>query len=677
MPCRLKKEEVVTLRVLAERGRSNCEIARTLGVSEGTVRYHLKRAEEGAEDGRADKPFEAAAFDRVIRQWIESHRERRRPVNVRELHEHLCYEWSYGGSYRSVLRYVRRYWPKPKMRTWRRVETPAGAQSQTDWGEYQGVDVGEGKQRLSAFIMVLSHSRMPAVVWSRKQDQLSWIECHNESYRRLSGVAAVNRIDNVKTAIMRGAGVWGVIHPVYRAYARAVGFHIDACSPGRAQEKGKVEAKVRFSRLRLDPCRRSWSSLEELQAWTDEQIGRWCHHSLCPATGKSVYDSWQMELERLARVAILPEAFDVAVTRFVHRDCLVHFEGRSYAVPFRYAGSCVEVRGCSGKVQILADGKVAKEYPRHSEERLLIAGDCYEGGDTETVRAPLPLGKMGRRLQEIYEQPVEQSVPGFVGGGAMTNKRKATVDLDATRQSLEQLGLMHSAEMLSELVNQAVKQNLTAHRFLDDLLAREQSHREERRIRTSLRLSGLPPGQTLGNFDFSFQPAVKKSQIETLATCQWIREHETVLLQGPPGVGKTHLAVSLGVKAIENGFSVSFFRLDDLLHTMKKDAELSPKSLRRKKYINVALLIVDEVGFQVMNRQEAGLFFRLGSSRYERGATLITTNKSVKDWPEILAGDEIMATALLDRLLHKCHVLNIKGRSYRLRDLETALTGAR
>lgn len=250
---------------------------------------------------------------------------------------------------------------------------------------------------------------------------------------------------------------------------------------------------------------------------------------------------------------------------------------------------------------------------------------------------------------------------------------KGRVDLDRTRNSLEQLGLVHAAERLPELVNEAVKNNLAAHRFLDELLVAELAHREERRIKTSLRLSGLPPGQTLGNFDYAFQPTIEKSRMETLASCGWIREHQTVLIQGPPGVGKTHLAVALGVKAVENGFSVAFFRLDDLLHAMKQDAELSPKSLRRKKYVNVALLIVDEVGFQTMSRQQASLFFRLVSARYQRGATLITTNKSVKDWPEILAGDEVMATALLDRLLHKCHVINIRGRSYRLRDLERML----
>jgi DNA replication protein DnaC len=248
------------------------------------------------------------------------------------------------------------------------------------------------------------------------------------------------------------------------------------------------------------------------------------------------------------------------------------------------------------------------------------------------------------------------------------------VDLDATVGRLERVGMAHAAATLAERLNEASKEDLAPHAFLDRLLTDELAQRDERRVRTSLRISSLPTGQTLASFDFAFQPSVERSRIETLGTCAWIRARETLLIQGPPGVGKTHLAVALGVKAVENGFSVIFYRLEELLAALKRDADLPPARLRRRKYLNVALLIIDEMGFEPMSRQEASLFFRMVSFRYGRGSILITTNKGIKDWPELLAGDEILATAILDRLLHHSHVLNIKGRSYRLRDLEQAVS---
>jgi len=253
-----------------------------------------------------------------------------------------------------------------------------------------------------------------------------------------------------------------------------------------------------------------------------------------------------------------------------------------------------------------------------------------------------------------------------------TKKRSpgARLEVDGTREKLLQLGLVHAAEALGEELSEAVKQNRTAHQLLERLLLRELRQREERRIKTSLRLSNLPSGMTLSNFDFGFQPSVDRRQIETLATCAFIREYMSVLIQGPPGVGKTHLAVGLGVAAIEHGFSVAFYLLEELLHEMRKDAHVAPQRLRRKKYFNVAYLVVDEVGFEPMSPQDASLLFRLVNDRYMRGSTAITTNKSVKDWPGIFAGDEALTAAILDRLLHKSVVLNIRGRSYRLQDLE-------
>jgi len=132
-------------------------------------------------------------------------------------------------------------------------------------------------------------------------------------------------------------------------------------------------------------------------------------------------------------------------------------------------------------------------------------------------------------------------------------------------------------------------------------------------------------------------------------------------------------AVALAVKAIKNGFSATHFLLDDLMHVLKGVAAIPPRRLKAKRYLNSSLLVIDEVGFRPLDRQEANLFFRLVSARYEKGSIILTSNKHVRDWPDIFADDEILTTAILDRLLHHVHIVYIDGRSYRLRELHGLL----
>jgi transposase len=400
----------VTLAVLANKGQSNGQVAQVLGVSEGAVRYHRRR--QGCPDGRHDKPAKARALASVIDAFVqqsaadegEGHD---RPINVRVLYERLCAEHAYGGSYKSVLRYVRSHYPPPKLRPYRRVETPPGAQLQVDWGEQPGLDIGAGPETLYAFVAVLSHSRKEAVIWRRRMDQLSWHDAHNQAFQRLGGVAAVCRIDNLKTGVARGAGPWGELNVAYRAYARAVGFHVDACLPRCPQHKGKVENKVRFIKRRLD-LRGAFASLAALQQATDEQLAQSDGRRICPATGQTVEASWRAEQRLLRALPLLPAAFDVVATRWVQRDCTISFEGRTYSVPFVLCGQAVEVHGCVEVVQIWHGGQVVAQHPRHTQQRLLLDPAHYEGPANERVSRPVPLGKMGRRLQEILEQPVEQ-----------------------------------------------------------------------------------------------------------------------------------------------------------------------------------------------------------------------------------------------------------------------------
>ena len=407
MARRLRPEEIVTIRVLARQGMAKREIARQLGVDERTVRYQLKKAAESRVDGRKAKERKADEYAAWIRHWIQTHQTHSGKINVAELYDELVEQHGYGGSYKSALRWIQAHYPRKKIRAYRRVETVPGAQSQTDWGEFPRVVLGGERVALHAFVMVLSHSRMTAVVWSHREEQLSWQRCHNEAYVRLGGVAAVNRIDNLKTGVIHGAGPWGEINPTYRRYAKEMGFHVDPCRSGQGSDKGKVEAKVRLGRRRAVPRKRHFDGLEHLQDWTDGRLKRWSHRTTCPATGASVWDSWRRELPYLIPLPLLPEPFDLVVTRPVHKDCMVHFENHQYPVPFAYVGQRVEVRGCAEVVQIVADNAIVRQYPRHTDERILIDTTCYDGPSTDRVMAPTPLGKMGRRLQEIYEMPVQ------------------------------------------------------------------------------------------------------------------------------------------------------------------------------------------------------------------------------------------------------------------------------
>jgi DNA replication protein DnaC len=232
--------------------------------------------------------------------------------------------------------------------------------------------------------------------------------------------------------------------------------------------------------------------------------------------------------------------------------------------------------------------------------------------------------------------------------------------------------MTHGSRNLETMLEKAQKEEWTGLKLLHELLATEINGRQDKARERRLKTANLPYIKSLDDFDFAFQNSISKRHMKQLADMVWLEGAYNIMFLGPPGVGKTHLAVALGLAAIDAGYRVHFTQMDDLIHVLKTEAISSKNRQKLKNLYNANLVILDEVGFQPITRQEANMLFALINRLYQQTSIILTSNKGFEEWGEFL-GDPVITSAMLDRLMHKCELFNMAGDSFRLKHRERIL----
>lgn len=238
-------------------------------------------------------------------------------------------------------------------------------------------------------------------------------------------------------------------------------------------------------------------------------------------------------------------------------------------------------------------------------------------------------------------------------------------------EHLQRLRLQHLADRLDASLGEAARKEPTYLDFLDGLLRDEMDSKQRKRIAMGMQIAHFPAVKTLDDFEFEFQPSLDQRLIRELATSRFVANAENLLLFGPPGVGKTHLAIALGRAAVEHGHSVLFVTAAALLGALARAATDGQLNDKLAFFAKPKLLVIDELGYLPLEQRGAHLFFQLVTRRYERSSTFITTNQVVTQWGAVF-GDEVLAAAILDRLLHHSHTIMVQGDSYRLKQKRKA-----
>jgi DNA replication protein DnaC len=242
--------------------------------------------------------------------------------------------------------------------------------------------------------------------------------------------------------------------------------------------------------------------------------------------------------------------------------------------------------------------------------------------------------------------------------------------LQHVQDLLRSLRLAETANQLPEIIREAEKKDLSFTQFLLDVATYEQKRRDEKQLEKRFKWATFPFQSTVDEFDVKEQKSLSSKKINQLKDLTWIEQLYNIIFLGPPGVGKTHLSIGLGIEALNQGYKVIFTTMGDLIHALKTE-EITRKSKTRMKRIRESdLVIIDDLMFMAMDKQEANMFFHLINNLYNQSSIILTSNKGPKEWGELL-GDQAITTAILDRLLHRVEIIHLNEDSWRMKHRKT------
>ena len=555
-----------------------------------------------------------------------------------------------------MRRYVELARPVEREPVEERFETAPGHQAQVDWSDEQPIHTPEGLELpLYAFHMILGHSRDAFLGLVGSMDLVTFWACHRAAFAYFGGVPREILYDRTKTVIRAHVGLERragdrVYHPEALASAHHYGFSLRLCRARRAKTKGKVESDVRYVRGRLLHAHRFRGYEQANERWSalNQDVARARVHA---THGEIVAERAQRDRAALLVLPARPYLVAQRTTRKIARDGLFSFEGRRYLVPGARPGDTVELRLAAEEIDVLrADTGVllcrhergrparyfqTRRHPRARSHRC--SGRCPPSRFT-AVRS-----RHTRRRSSVAELITER-----------------------IRRNAAELRLHGIAESPDSLIERAEEAKLGYREFLDLLLENEAGVLEGRRYTARLKMAGLPNRKTLDEFDAAFQPELDPKRLAELRSLRFVERKVSCLILGPPGVGKSHIAVGIAMEALARGYLVRYTTLDDLVRGLRQADALARLPAKLAQLQRPHLLVIDEVGFTALEREDANRVFQAINRRYTRGSIVLTSNKTVAEWASLF-GEEALAAAILDRLLHDAEVLAINGPSYRLK----------